>query len=255
MTTENLIECGICNRKQSHANCNACVSKVRSFLAKIPHLHAESQNNLEPVSGSHGAGSSERPIGINVMALDYSMANDLLAVLWGWESIIRMELHLTSPALLPLLRNRHEQVLDTCTFHITMLEHSRKQEWFSEFFNEIMKQHGLGMNAARLVEPKPQRISCPATASDGIPCGRMLSLETEDMESLIYCFGCKTEWSPARLVAVKVSDTSQTWWIDLEAAAGFLQLTERHLRKVAKAKNVKRRGQLYDLQELIAARK
>lgn len=227
---------------------------MTQMLASIPALHTEAGNCLEPVSGSHAQGSSERPIGINVAALDFSMANDLLAILWGWESIIRMERKLTAPALLPLLANRHAQVLDTCTFHLVHLEHSVTTSWVKDFFDEITKLHGQGMNAARKTEPKPQRISCPAEHSDGLPCGRMLSLETSDLQSIIFCSGCSTEWSPARLIAVKTADRTRMWWIDIEAAAGFLALSERQIRRIVKSKKVKRKGQLYDLHGLMDSR-
>jgi hypothetical protein len=224
------------------------------MLNSLPQLHSEASECLEPANGGQSQGSTERPIGINVLALDYVMANDLLAILWGWESIIRSERKLTPPALLPLLANRNAQVLDTCTFHVAHFEHSSNQDWFKDFFDEVSKLHSTGMRAARLEEPKPQRVSCPSTRDDALPCGRMLPLTTSDLESKIYCSGCKTDWSPARLIAVKTADRTQKWWVDIESAAGFLDLTERHLHRMAKKQKVQRRGMLYDLHQLMDAR-
>jgi len=249
-----LFNCAVCSKKSQQAVCGGCLRKCREMLNSIPQLHIEASGCLEPATGGPSQGSSERSIGINVLALDFVMGLDLLSILWGWESIIRTARDLPPPALLPLLPNRQAQVLDTCKFHLTHLEFSSSQDWFKDFFDEVTQLHSTGLRAARLDEPKRQRISCPSTNADGLPCGRMLTLETSDLESKIFCSGCRTDWSPARLIAVKTADRSQKWWIDIEAAAGFLALTERHLHRVAKKHKVQRRGVLYDLHQLMDAR-
>ncbi len=54
---------------------------------------------LEPSRTNSGAVSAERSIGINVNALDFSMATDLLAILHGWEGLIRRDRQLIEEAL------------------------------------------------------------------------------------------------------------------------------------------------------------
>ena len=65
------------------------VKKVKIQLDAIPTLQQEASEHLDPARTGSGGASVERSIGINVNALDFSMAKDTLAIRHGWESIIR----------------------------------------------------------------------------------------------------------------------------------------------------------------------
>ncbi len=73
--------------------------KVWLHLSAIPRLQKLASDHLTPARSGNGAVSAERSIGINVAALDYSMAKETLEILHGWESMIREARQLTPPAL------------------------------------------------------------------------------------------------------------------------------------------------------------
>lgn len=168
--------------------------------------------------------------------------------------MIRNERSLTPPALLQALPTEHAEVEASCAFHLAHLEWIISQDWIKDFAFEVNQLKAQGMAATRQTVEKTSKVSCPGDRSDGLPCGRSLKMSAEDFSTLIFCSGCKTEWTALRLITVKMADRSQKWWIDLEAASGFLALTERQLRRIVKAHDVPRRGQLYDLHALIDAR-
>lgn len=249
--------CKNCNRGKCTESQNICTKCHIAFceaLTAIPLLAKEAGECLLPGNGGRGSSSGERTIGINVTALDYNMGSDILAVLWSWESMIRSERQLTPPALIPALPSAIEEIMATCTFHITHAEWSESQDWFSDLFNEVAELKAKGLIAARQTPERTSRLYCPAEREDGLPCGRSLRINPDDFATLIYCSGCKTEWTAIRLIAVKMADRSQKWWIDLEAASMYLSISERQLRRVVKTHNVARKGQLYDFHGLLDAK-
>jgi hypothetical protein len=208
---------------------------------------------LIPGSAGHGSSSGERTIGINVTALDFSMGT-FLPILWSWESMIRSERGLTPPALIKALATKQDEILATCQFHLAHLEWILVQDWVQDFAFEINQLKAQGMIAARQTVEQTSKINCPGERSDGLPCGRSLHLSAEDFSTLIFCSGCKTEWTAIRLIAVKMADRTQKWWIDLEAASNYLALSERQLRRIVKSHKIPKKGQLYDLHALLDAR-
>lgn len=221
-----------------------------TLIPKFSHLAGEC---LIPGSGGHGSSSGERTIGINVTALDFNMGT-FLPILWSWESMIRAERQLTAPAHLKALPTKQDEIVATCQFHLAHLEWILEQDWAGDFAFEVNQLKAQGMIASRQTVEQTSKISCPGERSDGLPCGRSLRLSADDFATLIYCTGCKTEWTALRLIAVKMADRTQKWWIDLEAASNYLAISERHLRRLVKTHKIAKKGQLYDLHAMLDAR-
>lgn len=139
------MNCQICNRLNESGTCRNCHRSALQWLTQIPELQYEAGQFITPGRTGSGAVSAERSIGVNVNALDYSMANELLGILHSWESEIRSARQLTPPALLKKEPTIDAEVQVACDFQIAHLEWSLAQDWASDFFNEIKEQHSKGM--------------------------------------------------------------------------------------------------------------
>lgn len=220
-----------------------------SWLVAIPYLQTMAGEHIAPGRSGSGAASAERSIGVNVNALDYSMATELLAILHSWESEIRSARQLTPPALLKKEPTTDKEVQATCDFHVAHLDWTMGQEWAGDFYNEVKELHSKGMAAAKQFVEQPRRIPCPTD-----DCGRYVVIDAENLMADVTCFGCKQSWTVLRLVALAMSNPNRKFFLDVEAIALWLGITERQVYKIVKAHNVERRGSLYDLSGVIASR-
>lgn len=220
-----------------------------SWLVAIPYLQTLAGEHIAPGRSGSGAASAERSIGVNVNALDYSMATELLAILHSWESEIRSARQLTPPALLKKEPTTDKEVQATCDFHVAHLDWTMGQEWAGDFYNEVKELHSKGMAAAKQFVEQPRRIPCPTD-----DCGRYVVIDAENLMADVTCFGCKQSWTVLRLVALAMSNPNRKFFLDVEAIALWLGITERQVYKIVKAHNVERRGSLYDLSGVIASR-
>jgi len=204
-------------------------------------------SSLPQVSTGSGAVSAERSIGVNVNALDYSMATELLGILHSWESEIRSARQLTPPALLKKEPTIDAEVQVACDFQIAHLEWSLAQDWASDFFNEIKEQHSKGMAAAKRFVEQPRRIPCPTD-----DCGKFVVIDAENLLADVNCFGCKQSWTVLRLVALAMSNPNRKFFLDVEAIALWLGITERQVYKIIKANKIEQKGSLYDFASIVA---
>jgi hypothetical protein len=218
-------------------------------LVAIPNLQVLAGDHIAPGRSGSGAASAERSIGVNVNALDYSMAIELLAILHSWESEIRAARRLTPPALLKKESSTHAEVKATCDFHIAHLDWTMGQEWAGDFYNEVKELHSKGMAAAKQFVEQPRRIPCPTD-----DCGKYVVIDAEHLMADVSCYGCKQSWTVLRLVALAMSNPSRKFFLDVEAIALWLGITQRQVYKIVKANNIERRGSLYDLAGVIANR-
>ena len=229
--------------------CNSCTSKVRSALLELPVFQHEAGFYLAPGRSGAGAVSTERSIGINVSALDFSMATELLRVLHSWEVIIRNDRNLTRPALLVRGPTIEAEVHETCTFHIIHLDWSLTQEWAKEFADEVNELHAKGKSAAKRFSEQPRRIPCPTD-----DCKRFVVIDVEHLMEEVQCLGCRERWSVLRLVALAMLNERRRFFLDVEAIALWLGITERAVYQIIKAHAVSQRGKLYDLSEIVKLR-
>jgi hypothetical protein len=193
--------------------------------------------------------TTERSIGVNVNALDYAVGGELLGILHSWEAEIRSARQLTPPALVKQLATIELEVEATCSFHIAHLDWTASQEWIGDFYNEVKELHQRGMGAAKRFVEKPRRIPCPTD-----DCKKFIVIDVEFLLGDVKCFGCKNEWSLLRLIALAMSNKTKKFYLDVEAIALWLGVSERQVWKIIKANSVSRKGQLYDISEIVALR-
>ena len=245
------MECVICSKyAKAEPTCHGCQSKMRVALKELPELHRQAGFFLEPGRTGNGAVTAERSIGINVNALDFSMGNDLLSILHSWERVIREDRQLTPPALVPRQATIEAEVVATCNFHISHLDWSMSQPWALEFVGEVLGLHAKGRAAAKQFKEQVRRIPCPTD-----DCKRVVVIDVDDLTADVSCFGCKQSWTVLRLVALAMSNPDKKFFLDVEAIALWLQMTQREVYRLIKKFNIERRGSMYDLSAIIDARK
>ena len=243
------MNCNICQRSTETTTCRGCHSAIISWLGAIPSLQVMAGDYITPGRSGSGTVSAERSIGVNVNALDYSMAIELLGILHSWESEIRSARQLTPPALLRKEPTTDMEVQATCDFHLAHLDWTMAQEWAGDFYNEVKELHSKGMAAAKQFVEQPRRIPCPTD-----DCHKFVVIDAENLMSDVSCYGCKQSWTVLRLVALAMSNPDRKFFLDVEAIALWLGITQRQVYKIVKAGNIERRGSLYDLAGVIASR-
>jgi hypothetical protein len=244
------MNCQICNRgTEVEGACRICLMKVRSSLIELPALHLEAQMFITPSRSGSGKVSAERSIGVNVAALDFSMATELLRTLHSWEVIIRADRNLTPPALVAKESTLEAEVEATVKFHCTHLEWSLAQEWAVEFASEVYGLHSKGRSAAKRFTEQARRIPCPTD-----DCKKFVVIDVENLMDDVSCFGCKESWSVLRLIALAMSNPDKKFYLDVEAIAAWIGTTERTVYNLIKTHKVERRGSLYDLSAIIKGR-
>jgi hypothetical protein len=177
------------------------------------------------------------------------MAIELLGILHSWEAEIRAARRLTPPALLKKEPTTDAEVQATCDFHLTHLDWTMGQEWAGDFYNEVKELHSKGMAAAKQFVEQPRRIPCPTD-----DCHKFVVIDAENLMSDVSCYGCRQSWTVLRLVALAMSNPTRKFFLDVEAIALWLGITQRQVYKIVKANSIERRGSLYDLAGVIASR-
>ena len=248
------MNCNVCQRSNIETTCRHCRLALSAWLIEIPALQYEAGFYIEPGRSASGAVSAERSIGVNVNALDYSMATELLAILHSWESMIRSARQLTPPALLNREPTIDAEVQATCDFHLAHLEWTLGQEWVGDFFNEVKELHSKGMSAAKRFIEQPRRIPCPTDDCRKFVVIDVVAVADNGLSNEVSCYGCKQSWSVLRLVTLAMSNPNRRFFLDVEAIALWLGLTQRQVYKIVKANNIAHKGQLYDLAAIIASR-
>jgi hypothetical protein len=177
------------------------------------------------------------------------MAIELLGILHSWEAEIRSARNLTPPALLKKEPTTDMEVQVACDFQLDHLEWTLGQEWAGDFFYEVKEQHAKGMAAAKQFIEQPRRIPCPSD-----DCKKFVVIDAENLLSDVSCFGCRQSWTVLRLVALAMSNPNRKFFLDVEAIALWLGITQRQVYKIIKANDIERQGSLYDLAGVIAKR-
>lgn len=242
------MQCNVC-KSEIETECRSCFGRLRAILRELPQLQFEAGFYLEPSRTGSGAVTAERSIGINVNALDFSMATDLLAILHSWESLIRRERQLTPPALVAKERTTDAEVLATCEFHIAHLSWTLQQSWALDFAGEVWGLHARGRAAAKKFKEQARRIPCPTD-----DCKKFVVIDVEQLSQDVSCFGCKQSWSVLRLVALAMSNPNRRFFLDVEAISAWLQMTQREVYRLVKKFDIEKRGSTYDLQAIMKAK-
>ena len=250
------MNCNICHKPtKNESACWSCRLKLQSHLIELPELQYEAGKFITPSRTGSGAVSTERSIGINVSALDFSMATELLAILHGWEAMVREARRLTPPALLNKEPTTDAEVQATCDFHLAHLDWTIGQEWVRDFAGEVAELHAKGMAATKRFTEQPRRIPCPTDDCKKFVVIDVVKVKENGLADEVTCFGCRQSWSLIRLVTLAMSNPSRKFFLDVEAIALWLGIKPRQVYAIIKENGIqKQSGNLYSLGDVINAR-
>ena len=243
--------CPLCNRPTSAGLCVRCDSRIHRQLDDLIEYWVGAHAELLPGRSGSGGRSSERTIGLNVQALSFIGGHDILNLLHEWEKLIREERNLTRPAFLKKPASLEAEIREAVTFAQTHLPWSGEQPWIDDFARELRELHSQGMAAARQFVDKVRKIPCPAETGDGA-CGNLLKINAEEPLDIFECRLCHSEWTTLRLMAVAMSSSAEIW-LDAEALAKWMGISERHVRRLAQRHRLPKRGELYEVHAMMQA--
>jgi hypothetical protein len=222
---------------------------LRSNLAELPELQSGAASFISPSRSGSGSPSSERSIGFNVSALDYSMGKELLGLLHKYEALIRRGRSLTPPALLDREATVELEVAATVSFHLAHLEWTVQQDWVEEFAGLIKEVHAKGLSVTKRFVQKTRRIPCPTDR-----CEKKLAIDIESLMEDVKCLGCHGEWTVLRLIQLALSNPDKEFLLDIETICLWLGDTEKNVMKVIKANDIRKKSGLYNMKEIMNAR-
>ena len=245
------MECQLCQHhaKDEQYLCRRCESTLREQLSDIPTLQQEAKGFLVPGRTGSGSPTSERSIGFNVSAMDYSMATDILPVFHKYEALIRKGRNLTPPALLRKHPSIEAEVAATAQFHITHMGWSLQQDWIGEFAGDIKELHSKGLSVTKTFIEKPRRIPCP---TDG--CKAHVVIDIENLLSGVTCLKCRTSWTLYRLIQLAMDNPNRRFWLDIEAICLWLNMTKREVLRVVDTHKIAKRNGLFDIAAIVKMR-
>jgi len=222
---------------------------LRSNLTELPELQSGAASFVTPGRSGSGTVSTERSIGFNVNALDYSMGNELLGVMHKYEAIIRRGRSLTPPALLKREATVELEVAATVSFHLAHLEWTVQQDWVEEFAGLIKELHSKGMACNKKFIEQPRRIPCPTDE-----CRSHIVIDIENLLAGVTCHKCRTSWSLYRLLGLAMNNPNRTFWLDIDAICLWMNISKIDLNKIVKQHNIPMKNGLYDISAIAKAR-
>jgi hypothetical protein len=223
---------------------------LKSNLAELPELQQGAAAFVTPGKSGSGSPSTERPIGLNVNALDYSMGKELLGLLHKYEALIRRCRSLTPPALLKREATVDLEVAATVSFHLAHLEWTVQQDWVEEFAGQIKELHSKGMACNKRFIEQPRKIPCPTEE-----CRAHIIIDIENLLAGVTCHKCRTSWTLYRLLALAMNNPNRTFWLDIDAICLWMNLTKVDLNKIVRDHNIPTKHGLYDISAIAKARR
>lgn len=222
---------------------------------KLTEIHIYAQiagNHLEPIRTGKGS-TNETSIGINLNALEWATGRPIFQTLWRWEALIRKRRNLTPPALLKTTR---DDITTAILFQKAHLDWIIEQEQLiKKYATDINELHKDGQIATRSRPEPVRRIPCPSPKlkDDGTEtsCRNILAIEKTNIDKEIHCHRCNTTWTVARLVNVALATSNATFWLDAESIGEWIGISERHVRRLARAWQLDKRGSLYPFQTFV----
>jgi hypothetical protein len=245
------MECQTCQHdaRDEKLLCRRCETILKENLSEIPELQSEAKGFLVPGRTGSGSPTTERSIGFNVSAMDYSMATDLLPMLHRYEAMIRKGRNLTPPALLKKESSIEKEVAATILFHLTHLGWSLQQDWIGDFWAEVKELHAKGLSVNKRFIEKPRRIPCP---TDG--CKAHVVIDIERILSEISCLKCRTQWTLYRLIQLAMANPNRRFWLDEDAICLWLNISKRELKKIVTTHKIPMKNGLYDIAKISKVR-
>ena len=222
---------------------------LKSNLTELPELQQGAASFVSPSRSGSGSPSTERSIGFNVNALDYSMGKELLGLLHKYEALIRRGRSLTPPALLDREATVELEVAATVSFHLAHLEWTVQQDWLEEFAGSIKELHNKGMAINKNFIEKPRRIPCPTD-----DCRSHIVIDIDNLLAGVRCYKCSTSWTLYRLLALAMNNPNRTFWLDVDAICLWMNITKIELNKIVRDHNIPVKNGLYDISAIAKAR-
>jgi hypothetical protein len=222
---------------------------LKSALTELPELQSGAASFVSPGRSGSGSPSTERSIGFNVNALDYSMGKELLGVLHKYEALIRRGRTLTPPALLKREATVEKEVAATVSFHLAHLEWTVQQDWLEDFAGQIKELHSKGMATNKKFIEKPRRIPCPTDE-----CRAHIVIDIENLLAGVRCHKCRTSWTLYRLLALAMNNPNRTFWLDVEAICMWMNISKIDLNKIVRQHEIPMKNGLYDISAIAKAR-
>jgi hypothetical protein len=219
------------------------------MLTELPELQQGAASYVTPGRSGSGSPSTERSIGFNVNALDYSMGKELLGTLHKYEALIRRGRSLTPPALLKREATVELEVAATVSFHLAHLEWTVQQDWLEDFAGLIKELHSKGMATNKKYIEQPRRIPCPTDE-----CKAHIVIDIENLMAGVTCHKCRTSWTLYRLLALAMNNPNRTFWLDIDAICLWMNITKIQLNKIVKDHNIPTKHGLYDISAIAKAR-
>lgn len=245
------MQCAICKfNVEAGQVCKKCYSSLKSALTELPALQQGAAGFVTPGRSGSGSPSTERSIGFNVNALDYSMGKELLGVLHKYEALIRRGRALTPPALLKRESTVDKEVAATVSFHLAHLEWTVLQDWLEDFAGQVKELHSKGMATNKNFIEKPRRIPCPTDE-----CRSHIVIDIENLLAGVRCHKCRTSWTLYRLLALAMNNPNRTFWLDIDAICMWMNISKTDLNKIVRQHNIPTKNGLYDISAIAKARK
>jgi hypothetical protein len=236
------MECLICNRHSKDSKmCRRCETTLRADLSQLPELQKEAKGFLVPGRSGSGSPSTERSIGFNVNALDYSMANETISVLHKYEIPIRRGRSLTPPAYLKPQPTTELELEESVKFHLAHLEWTINQEWVKDFAGQVKELHTKGMAVTKKFIEQPRRIPCPTD-----DCKSHIVMDMDNLLADVVCHKCRTSWTMYRLLTLALNNPNKVFYLDMEAICLWLSMTPREILKIVNTHNISKKNGLYD---------
>jgi hypothetical protein len=244
------MQCSVCKYNvESGQVCKKCYSSLKAMLTELPELQQGAASYVTPGRSGSGSPSTERSIGFNVNALDYSMGKELLGTLHKYEALIRRARSLTPPALLKREATVELEVAATVSFHLAHLEWTVQQDWLEDFAGLIKQLHSKGMATNKKYIEQPRRIPCPTDE-----CKAHIVIDIENLMAGVTCHKCRTSWTLYRLLALAMNNPDRRFWLDADAICLWMNITKTQLNKIVKDHNIPVKNGLYDISAIAKAR-
>jgi len=214
-------------------------------LQEIPDYFQQAKAEIT-IGASSGTRSTEISIGCNVAALDFLAGYTILPDLEAIEIGIRHDQGLSPYGLASLIRhdpnNPTGALLDgVCQFLTVWLPRITLDD---KLVMRIKTIHQDARNAARIQTPQAWSIKC---CTDD--CDTLIRITDPDVDQLVTCRKCHHTLTLMRLLLI-TSSTHNELWLDPEAAAQLLGITQGCLRKWARSGKISRRNNQYNVSDL-----
>ena len=219
------------------------------MLTELPELQQGAASFVTPGRSGSGSPSTERSIGFNVNALDYSMGKELLGVMHKYEALIRRGRNLTPPAFLKREATVELEVAATVSFHLAHLEWTVQQDWLEDFAGQIKELHSKGMATNKKFIEQPRKIPCPTEE-----CKAHIVIDIENLLAGVRCHKCRTSWTLYRLLGLAMNNPNRTFWLDIDAICMWMNISKTDLNKIVRQHNIPTKNGLYDISAIAKAR-